>query len=96
MPPDCVERDWSAPYQPHEGVVRVFKTVYENPTKWWDAYEMCEKLVDVEQQFQQWRFRHLKTVHRIIGLKRGRAAVPGSSSSAALDQIFFPELWDVH
>lgn len=96
VPAQCVERDWSTPYQPHDGVVAVFKTIYENPSKWWDAYEMCEKLVDVEQQFQQWRFRHLKTVHRIIGLKKGTGGSSGVEFlRRALDQIFFPELWDV-
>lgn len=49
----------------------VFKTIYDDPTQHWDAYEMCEKLVDVEESFALWRFRHVKTVERIIGFKRG-------------------------
>lgn len=96
VPAERVERDWTLPYEPHPGVMAAFKTIYENTEQWWDLYEMSEKLVDVEQQFQLWRFRHMKTVHRIIGLKTGTG---GSSGVAflrkALDQVFFPELWDV-
>ena len=79
-----------------EQVMEVFRRIYENTEKHWDAYEMCEKLVDVEERFQLWRFRHLKTVQRIIG---GRPGTGGSSGVAflrqALDLSFFPELWDV-
>ncbi|MGP1273661.1 MAG: tryptophan 2,3-dioxygenase [Phycisphaerales bacterium] len=96
VPKERVERDWSQPYEAHEGVKAVFKTVYENPDKWWDAYEMAEKLLDVEQYFQMWRFRHLKTVHRIIGLKTGTGGSSGVEFlKRALDLVFFPELWDV-
>ncbi len=96
VPKDRVERDWSQPYEPSEGVRAVFKTIYENPDKWWDAYEMAEKLLDVEQYFQMWRFRHLKTVHRIIGLKTGTGGSSGVEFlRRALDLVFFPELWDV-
>ena len=67
-----------------------------DPTPLWDAYDMCEKLVDIEERFQLWRFRHMKTVERIIGFKRGTG---GSSGVAflkkALDLTFFPELIDV-
>jgi tryptophan 2,3-dioxygenase len=96
VPQDRVERDWSQPYEPSESVEAVFKTIYENPDKWWDAYEMAEKLLDVEQYFQMWRFRHLKTVHRIIGLKKGTGGSSGVEFlKRALDLVFFPELWDV-
>jgi tryptophan 2,3-dioxygenase len=62
----------------------------------WDAYEMCEKLVDVEENFQLWRFRHLKTVERIIGYKRGTGGSSGVGFlRQALDLTFFPELFDV-
>ena len=74
----------------------MFKIVYDDPERWWDAYEMAEKLVDVEESFQLWRFRHLKTVERIIGHKRGTG---GSSGVAflkrALELTFFPELLEV-
>src|SRR5207249_7192796 len=64
VPKVCVERDWSQPRQRNPELVAVFKTVYEDTQRWWDAYEMAEKLVDVEEGFQLWRFRHLKTVER--------------------------------
>jgi tryptophan 2,3-dioxygenase len=96
VPPDRVERDWSQPYERHGGLVPVFRTIYSDPRHWWDAYDMCEKLVDIEESFQLWRFRHLKTVERIIGRKPGTG---GSSGVAflkrALDIVFFPELIDV-
>ncbi|MBN4060216.1 tryptophan 2,3-dioxygenase [Planctomycetaceae bacterium AH-315-I19] len=96
IPDDRIERDWTLQYEPHEQVTQVFKTIYESPTEHWDAYEMCEKLVDVEEQFSLWRFRHLKTVERIIGFKRGTG---GSSGVPFLQKAvfirLFPELWDV-
>jgi tryptophan 2,3-dioxygenase len=96
IPSVCVERDWSLPHQRNAGVVGVLRTIYENPQHYWDAYEMAEKLVDVEEGFQLWRFRHLKTVERIIGYKAGTG---GSSGVAflrrALENTFFPELIDV-
>src|SRR5687767_13145411 len=96
IPNDRLERDFSQPYEKSAGVQEVFRGIYEKPESHWDAYEMCEKLVDVEERFQLWRFRHMKTVHRIIGFKPGTG---GSSGVAflrkALDVTFFPELWDV-
>jgi tryptophan 2,3-dioxygenase len=96
VPAAVVERDWTQPYRRNDAVVDVFKTIYEDPQNYWDAYEMAEKLVDVEESFQLWRFRHLKTVERIIGFKAGTG---GSSGAAflrrALEQSFFPELLDV-
>jgi tryptophan 2,3-dioxygenase len=96
VPGACVERDWAEPHARNPALVAVFKTIYDDPEKWWDAYEMAEKLVDVEESFQLWRFRHLKTVERIIGHKAGTG---GSSGVAflrkALDYTFFPELIDV-
>ncbi|MEQ9616977.1 MAG: tryptophan 2,3-dioxygenase family protein [Phycisphaerales bacterium] len=96
IPKERTERDWSRPYEPHDGVTAVFKAIYTHPSEHWDAYEMCEKLVDVEEQFALWRFRHLKTVERIIGFKRGTG---GSSGVPFLQKAvfirLFPELWDV-
>ena len=96
VPAQCIDRDFTQPYTRHPDLVPVFKTIYEHPRQWWDAYDMCEKLVDVEESFQLWRFRHMKTVERIIGHKTGTG---GSSGVAylkrALDQAFFPELIDV-
>src|SRR5881394_2312953 len=67
VPAERVERDWSQPYERHPAVTAVFKTIYDDPAQYWDAYDMCEKLVDVEENFQLWRFRHVKTVERVIG-----------------------------
>jgi len=96
LPKEKVERDWSEAYESHPGVTAVFKTIYENTEKWWDAYEMCEKLMDVEEYFQLWRFRHMKTVERIIGHKKGTGGSSGVGFlRKALDLTFFPELIDV-
>jgi tryptophan 2,3-dioxygenase len=96
VPRSCLERDVTEPYVRHRDLVPVFKTIYADPRHWWDAYDMCEKLVDVEEAFQLWRFRHMKTVERIIGHKTGTG---GSSGVAflkrALEHSFFPELIDV-
>ena len=96
VPAASVERDFTQPYRREPDLVPVFRTIYEAPRQWWDAYDMCEKLVDVDEGFQLWRFRHLKTVERIIGHKPGTG---GSSGVAylkrALDAPFFPELIDV-
>jgi tryptophan 2,3-dioxygenase len=96
VPRELLERDVTQPYQSNDGLVNVFQTIYENPEKFWDAYEMCEKLVDVDEAFTLWRTRHMKTVERIIGYKRGTG---GSSGVPFLRQLiehnFFPELWAV-
>lgn len=96
IPTDKTERDWTQPYEADSRVTAVFKTIYENRAQYWDAYEMCEKLVDVEEYFQLWRFRHMKTVERIIGHKKGTGGSSGVGFlQKALDLTFFPELIDV-
>lgn len=96
VPKDCVERDWSLPYQYHPDLVAVFKEIYDAPDKNWDSYEMCEKLVDVEEQFSLWRYRHMLTVERIIGHKTGTGGSSGVSFlRKAIDIRLFPELWAV-
>jgi tryptophan 2,3-dioxygenase len=71
----------------------VFREIYRNSKEHWEAYEMCEKLVDVEEYFQLWRFRHLKTVERIIGFRRGTGGSSGAGFlRQALELTFFPEL----
>jgi tryptophan 2,3-dioxygenase len=93
IPPESLDRDFSQPYTRSESLVDVFRDIYADARRHWEAYEMCEKLVDVEEYFQLWRFRHLKTVERIIGFRPGTG---GSSGAAflrqALDLTFFPEL----
>jgi tryptophan 2,3-dioxygenase len=96
IPEDVAERDWSLPYEASPHVIGVFKRIYEEPEGHWDAYEMCEKLVDIEQSFALWRFRHMKTVERIIGYKPGTGGSSGVAFlRAAIDIRMFPELWDV-
>jgi tryptophan 2,3-dioxygenase len=96
VPAELVERDFSEPHRRSEGLIPVFKAIYEAPKRDWETYELCEELVDVEESFQLWRFRHMKTVQRIIGYKRGTGGSSGVGFlRAALDLTFFPELLDV-
>ncbi|MCW2925077.1 MAG: Tryptophan 2,3-dioxygenase [Thermoleophilia bacterium] len=96
VPEECLHRDWTQPYQSVPGLVDVFRTIYEDPHSHWDEFEMCEKLVDVEERFRLWRFRHVMTVQRIIGFKRGTGGSSGVGFLwKALDYTYFPELWDV-
>ncbi len=93
IPLECAERDWASPYVRNEELVEVFREIYRNSKEHWEAYEMCEKLVDVEEYFQLWRFRHLKTVERIIGFRRGTGGSSGAGFlRQALELTFFPEL----
>jgi tryptophan 2,3-dioxygenase len=96
VPRERVERDWTQPYERHDGVVQVFKTIYEAPERYWHEYDMCEKLVDLEENFQLWRFRHVKTVERVIGFKRGTGGTAGVAFlRKTLETPLFPELLDV-
>jgi tryptophan 2,3-dioxygenase len=96
VPRRLVERDFAVPHVLDRELVGVFAAVYADPERHWDVYEACEELVDVEDTFQIWRFRHLKVVERIIGRKPGTG---GSSGVAFLEQAleltFFPELYAV-
>ena len=96
IPPDAVERDFTEVRAPDPRVVAALRLIYEQPRDHWDAYEMAEKLVDIEESMQLWRFRHLKTVERIIGFKRGTGGTAGAAYlRTVLDHRFFPELLDV-
>ncbi|TFD55525.1 tryptophan 2,3-dioxygenase [Cryobacterium frigoriphilum] len=96
VPTDVLERDVTEAWVLHAELVQTFRGIYENADDNWAAYEACEELVDLEDNFQLWRFRHLKTVQRIIGMKHGTG---GSSGAAflqkALELTFFPELFAV-
>lgn len=96
IPTEILERDVTAPWTYAEGLLPIFKQIYESTDSPWGVYEACESLVDVEDNFQFWRFRHLRTVQRTIGFKSGTG---GSSGVAflrrALDLTFFPELYAV-
>jgi tryptophan 2,3-dioxygenase len=96
VPAAVLDRDVTQPYVAHPGVTEVLRGIYADSATHWDAYEMCEVLVDVEESFQLWRFRHLKTVERIIGFKRGTGGSSGVHFlQKALELTFFPELLDV-
>ncbi len=96
VPQEVLDRDWSQPYRHHEGLVDVFAKVYAAPHDHWGVYETCEELVDVEDNFQQWRFRHLQVVQRTIGQKTGTGGSTGVDFlRRALDLTFFPELYEV-
>lgn len=90
------ERDFSQPYRPHRSVEAAWLAIYRDTECHWDLYELAEELVDLEDAFQQWRFRHVTTVERIIGGKRGTGGTAGVAYlRRALDIRFFPELWDL-
>ena len=93
---DITDRDWSIPHSPNASVQAAWHAIYKDTDNNWDLYELAEKLVDLEDSFQRWRFRHLITVQRIIGHKRGTGGTSGVDYLAkALEYRFFPELWDV-
>lgn len=91
-----LQRDKSQPYEKNESVLNAWLEVYKDADKYFELYELAEKLVDIEDSFQQWRFKHMYTVQRIIGNKSGTG---GSSGVAflkkALDISFFPELFEL-
>jgi tryptophan 2,3-dioxygenase len=96
VPVELLQRDVTLPYAFNEDLVPVFKRIYSDPEQFWGAYEACEELVDLEENFQLWRFRHLKTVERTIGFKRGTGGSSGVKFLRdALDLTFFPELYAV-
>ena len=96
VPASALERDVSAPYRFNADLVPLVKEIYEQAETHWRAYEACEELVDLEDNFQVWRFRHLRTVLRTIGTKRGTGGSSGTSFlQRALELTFFPELFAV-
>jgi len=96
IPDEYLDRDWSQPYQPSKQVAAAWLAVYHSVEANWDLYELAEKLVDLDHQFQLWRFSHMKTVERIIGYKRGTGGTGGVSYlNKALELRFFPELWSI-
>ena len=93
VPENALEPDFSAVRDEDDDVVAVLKQIYDDPRKHWAKYEMCEALMDVANNFQFWRFHHMKTVERIIGHKRGTGGSSGVPFlKKALEAEFFPEL----
>jgi len=96
VPAAVLERDVTQPYTLNDELVDVFARVYEHNDEFWDVYEACEELVDLEDNFQLWRFRHLRTVQRTIGMGTGTGGSSGAKFlERALSITFFPELFEV-
>jgi tryptophan 2,3-dioxygenase len=94
--PERLERDWTQPTEYAPSVEAAWLEVYRHPQQHWDLYEMAEELVDLEDAFRQWRFRHVTTVERIIGFKQGTGGTNGAPYlRKMLDVVLFPELWHV-
>lgn len=94
VPASHLERDWTLPYAADEGVEQAWLTVYRDPTTHWDLYQLGEELTDLEDAFRLWRFRHVTTVERVIGFKRGTGGTGGVSYlRKMLDVVLFPEIW---
>ncbi len=94
VPASHLERDWTQPYTPDAAVEQAWLAVYRDPQRHWDLYQLGEELTDLEDAFRLWRFRHLTTVERVIGFKRGTGGTGGVSYlRRMLDTELFPELW---
>ncbi len=94
VPADTLQRDWTLPYAASEAVEQAWLQVYRNPKQHWDLYQLGEELTDLEDAFRLWRFRHVTTVERVIGFKRGSGGTGGVSYlRKMLDVVLFPEIW---
>ena len=96
VPTSHTERDWTQPYQADAQVEAAWLTVYRDPKHHWDLYQLGEELTDLEDAFRLWRFRHVTTVERVIGFKRGTGGTGGVSYlRKMLDVVLFPEIWSL-
>ena len=96
LPDEVLNRDITEPHTAHPAVLAVFKTIYEAPHSHWDFYEMAEKLIDLDEAYALWKYRHMKVVERVIGFKRGTGGTSGVPYLRdRIDDRLFPELWDV-
>ena len=94
VPTSHLQRDWTQPYAANEAVEQAWLQVYRNPEQHWDLYQLGEELTDLEDAFRLWRFRHVTTVERVIGFKRGSGGTGGVSYlRKMLDVVLFPEIW---
>ncbi|HEY2560662.1 MAG TPA: tryptophan 2,3-dioxygenase [Caldimonas sp.] len=94
VPQGHLARDWAEPYVQSEGVEQAWLVVYRDPEAYWDLYQLGEELTDLEDMFRLWRFRHVTTVERVIGFKRGTGGTGGVSYlRKMLDVVLFPEIW---
>ena len=96
VPISHLQRDWTQPYVANEAVEQAWLQVYRNPEQHWDLYQLGEELTDLEDAFRLWRFRHVTTVERVIGFKRGTGGTGGVSYlRKMLDVVLFPEIWSL-
>ena len=94
VPASHTQRDWTRGYVENDAVESAWLTVYRDPTRYWDLYQLGEELTDLEDAFRLWRFRHVTTVERIIGFKPGTGGTGGVSYlRKMLDVVLFPEIW---
>ena len=94
VPASHLERDFTRAYEANDAVERAWLTVYRDPDAHWDLYQLGEKLTDLEDSFRLWRFRHVTTVERVIGFKRGTGGTSGVGYlRKMLDVVLFPEIW---
>ena len=94
VPQNRLQRDWTQPYAASSGVEQAWLQVYRNPEQHWELYQLGEELTDLEDAFRLWRFRHVTTVERVIGFKRGSGGTGGVSYlRKMLDVVLFPEIW---
>jgi tryptophan 2,3-dioxygenase len=94
IPADHVQRDWTLPYEESAEVEQAWLRVYRDPRQHWELYQLGEELTDLEDAFRLWRFRHVTTVERIIGFKRGTGGTGGVSYlRKMLEVVLFPEIW---
>lgn len=96
IPASHIERDWSQPYTPLDAVEDAWLAIYSDVESHWDLYTLGEKITALEYYFQEWRFKHMKTVARVIGQKHGTGGSSGVNYLVkALSLSFFPELWSM-
>jgi len=96
LPHEVTDRDWAQPYRPSEAVEAAWAEVYRDTARHWPLYQLAEKLVDLDDSFATWRHKHVVTVERIIGLKRGTGGTAGVPYlQSTLSKRAFPELWTV-
>jgi tryptophan 2,3-dioxygenase len=96
LPSDTLDRDWSEPYRPSEAVEAAWTEIYRDPARWWPLYQLAEKLVDIDDALATWRHKHVVTVERIIGAKRGTGGTAGVAYlQSTIGKRAFPELWSL-
>jgi tryptophan 2,3-dioxygenase len=93
VPADRLDRDVGLPVEESEGVRAAVLAAYRDNG---EAAMVCERMVDLDEGFQEWRYRHVKMVERTIGSRPGTGGSPGAKYlRTTLFKPFFPDLWTV-